>query len=519
MASNALYSEQRETVLEKININHCMFFVVISLVLRLVWMSYNGLLVEEAYYWNYAQHLDFSYFDHPPMVAWLIKVSTMLFGFHDFSVHFPAIFCWMLTAVFIFKWTELITRGAGWYAVMLFAILPYFFMQSVVTTPDTPVMVCWSAALYYLYRTLVLNETRSWYVVGVCLGLGMVSKYTIVLLALPTLLYLVTVPSARAWFVRKEPYIAVVVALILFTPVIYWNATHEWASFIFQSVRRFKSHSSFSLPAFMGLLLLFVTPLGIQGLWRLLKTQSGEASLTNGNTQRFLQLFTLLPLGFFGVYSLTHSVKFDWIGPGLLAVLPWFAILIKKAWVSDKNILLRDWFRTAGVLLVFYTLLIMITTVGFSGWVHQKLLAQYFSWSDLAKDFNAIASQVEAETKQVPLFAPLDSYHIGSELNFYQAVFLAQGNIQKQYPVVGSHIFGGNSLMFKYWTDGASLSGRPLILISDHKSDFDYSSIKAVTIEKSPLQVVWSHSQRGQQKLTPFYYKIVEVKPEANLKS
>lgn len=519
MASNALYSEQRETVLEKININHCWFIVLVSLLMRLVWMNYNGLLVEEAYYWNYAQHLDFSYFDHPPMVAVLIKISTMLFGLHDFSVHFPAIFCWMLTSVFIFKLTELMTRGAGWYAVMLFAILPYFFMQSVVTTPDTPVMVCWSAALYYLYRSLILNESRGWYAAGVCLGLGMISKYTIVLLALPTLLYLITVPTARTWFIRKEPYIAVLIALILFTPVIYWNATHEWASFIFQSVRRFKSHPSFSLPAFIGLLILFVTPLGVQGLWKLFRKQEASAALANRNILRFLQLFTLLPLGFFGAYSLNHSVKFDWIGPGLLAVLPWFAILIKKAWLSNKNELLKNWFRTAGVLLFFYAALILITTVGFSGWLHQKFLAQYFSWSDLTKEFNVIASQVEAETKQTPLFAPLDSYHIGSELIFYQALFMAQGNIQKPYSIVGSHIFHGNSLMFKYWTNGESLSGKPLILISDHKSDFDYSSIKAATIEKSPLRVVWSHSQRGQQKLTPFYYKIVEIKPEANLTS
>ncbi len=519
MASNALYSEQRETVLEKININHCLFIVLISLVLRLVWMSFNGLLVEEAYYWDYAQHLDFSYYDHPPMVAVLIKISTMLFGLHPFSVHFPAIFCWALTAVFIFKLTELIKRGAGWYAVMLFAILPYFFMQSAITTPDTPVMVCWSAALYYLYRSLVLNESRSWYAVGVCLGLGMVSKYTIVLLALPTFLYLVTIPTARVWFARKEPYLAVLIALILFTPVIYWNATHEWASFLFQSVRRFKSKPSFSLLAFIGLLIFFVTPVGLLGLWKLCRKTEGDAADLSVKTMRFLQFFTLLPLGFFGFYSLSHSVKFDWIGPGLIAILPWLATLIKGAWVSDKNKLLISWFSTAIALFCLYTMLIMVTTMGFSGWLHQKLMGQYFSWSDLAKEFNAIAGQVEAEMHQTPIFAPLDSYHIGSEFDFYQAVFLAQGKIQKQYPVVGSHIFSGNSLMYKYWTNGESLSGKTLIVISDHKSDFDYLSLKTVGIEKSPLRVVWSHCQRGQQKLAPFYYKIIEIKPEANLRS
>ena len=144
---------------------------------------------EEAYYWNYAQHMDFSFLDHPPMVAWLIKASTLIFGTNEFGVQFPALLCWAIAAFFSFKWTELIYRGTGQYAVLLLSLMPYFFLQSLAITPDQPVLVCWSAALYYLYRSLVLDESRSWYVAGVWLGLGMLSKYTIVLLGPSVLLY------------------------------------------------------------------------------------------------------------------------------------------------------------------------------------------------------------------------------------------------------------------------------------------------------------------------------------------
>lgn len=516
MASDAFDFKRYETVLQKISINHCWLIIGISLLLRLIWVDFNGLLVEEAYYWNYAEHLDFSYYDHPPMVAILIKISTLILGLNEFSIHFPAIFCWIATAFFVYKLTELITRGAGWYAVMLFSILPYFFIQSLVTTPDTPVMVCWAAALYYLYRSLILNESRCWYMVGVCLGIGMLSKYTIVLLAFPTLLYVGSVPTARGWFLRKEPYVAVLIAILLFTPVIYWNATHEWASFLFQSVRRFKSKPAFSLHAFIGLLILFLTPLGIEGLWKLIKNKKADEKLLDEKKRRFLQLFTLLPLSFFGAYSLTHAVKFDWIGPGLLSLLPWFATLIQRAMSSaNKSKILNHWFLTGGILLCFYSGIILVTTMGLSGWIHEKFLAQYFSWGDLTKEFHTIATQVEAQTKQAPLFAPLDSYHIASELTFYQTVFMKQGKAKKRYSVAGSHIFSGNSLMYKYWANGKNYSGRTLILISDHPGDFDLASVKSGVIDKSPLQVVWSHSQRGHQRLTPFYYKIVEMKPYA----
>ena len=110
-------------------IDYCFLIVGISLLLRLIFIAFNGLLVEEAYYWNYAEHLDFGYLDHPPMVALLIKASMLIFGLHEWSVHLPAMICWGGTAFFVFKLTELIARGAGRYSVMLFSILHFFFLQ------------------------------------------------------------------------------------------------------------------------------------------------------------------------------------------------------------------------------------------------------------------------------------------------------------------------------------------------------------------------------------------------------
>ena len=230
-----------------IKISGALFIICGSFLFRLCCIGSHNLLVEEAYYWNYAQHLDFGYLDHPPMVALLIKISTIIFGTNEFSIRVPALLCWLFAALLSYKWTELINRGSGQYAVMVLSILPFFFLQSLVTTPDQPLLVCWSAALYCLYRALILDEPRYWYLAGVCLGLGMLSKYTIVLLGPAVLLYMSLVPSARYWFARKEPYVCAFIALLLFTPVIYWNFIHEWASFAFQSTRRFQAKTSFSL--------------------------------------------------------------------------------------------------------------------------------------------------------------------------------------------------------------------------------------------------------------------------------
>ncbi len=490
------------------------------MVLRLIFMALNGLFVEEAYYWNYGEHLDFGYFDHPPMVGLLIKASVVLLGIHDFSVHLPALICWALTAFFLFKWTELIARGAGQYAVMLFSVLPFFFLQSVVTTPDPPVMVCWAAALYYLYRTLVLDESRCWYVAGIWLGLGLLSKYTMVLLALPLFLYVCIVPTARPWFFRKEPYVCALITLLLFSPVIYWNATHEWASFAFQSIGRFGTDSSFSTHKYLGLLLFVMTPVGLWQFGQLFQQKMLTHSKLAIKTQRFLQLFTLIPIIFFGMYSLRYSVKFDWVGPGLLAILPWFAVLIKNSIPTVKQNPRTHWFFTAVVLLLIYAGVIAVISWGVSETIQKRFLTRYFSWRDLTEEFYELARRVELETGAVPWFSPLDTYNISSEFSYYQAMLLSEGKISKIYPVVGRHIFNLNSLMYQYWFDGENLSNKTLILISTQPNDFEMLTvnIKAEVIDKSSVKVIWSHSQRAKEKVQAFYYKIVQMKPYDQLR-
>lgn len=66
---------------------------------------------------------------------------------------------------------------------------------------------------------------------GYGLGIGLLSKYTIVILGLPTIVYLLWCRDSKKWFLRREPYCCALIALILFSPVIYWNAIHHWASF------------------------------------------------------------------------------------------------------------------------------------------------------------------------------------------------------------------------------------------------------------------------------------------------
>lgn len=487
---------------------YCLLLILlVSLFLHIVCMASTNLLVEEAYYWNYAQHLDFSYLDHPPMVAVLIKLSTSLFGNNELSVRLNSLICWFLTAFFSYRLTLLIHRNAGIYAVMLLTVLPFFALQTLVITPDLPLILCWSASLYYLYRALVLEESHCWYLAGLSLGLGMLSKYTIVLLGLATLFYLVRIPSARFWFRRKEPYLCALLVALLFTPVIYWNATHHWVSFLFQSQRRFTSTSAIDLHYLLGLVCIFITPIGVLGLAELFKKDSLTRINNTGKTQSFMRIFILVPLVFFALFSLNHEINLNWIGPLFLALIPWLATLIAQN--SKKRMI---WLGTALSLLTCYTSVALLARFNTSDKIQEKLFIKVVAWESLIKKFHQVAERIETKTHSAPIFIPLDNFPIGSELAFYQAKFLQEGTIQSSYAVVGAHIFGLESLMYRYWSQDATLNGKTLILISKELWRFDMPDINTLSSEQSPLKKMWSYGQGQGVRNIPFYYKIIKMK-------
>lgn len=496
-----------------------LLIITVSILLRLFCMSSIDLLVEETYYWDYSNHLDFGYIDHPPMVALLIKLSTSIFGIHELSVRITSLLCWMLASLFGYKLSNLISKDSGIYAIMLLAILPFFFLQSLFITPDQPLIVCWTAALYYLYRALISKQSRCWYIAGIWIGLGLLSKYTIVLLGLSTLVYLCLIQDARFWFRRKEPYLCALIAMFIFSPVIYWNATHEWASFIFQGSRRFKSMFAFSLHEFVVLLLIFLMPLGVWSLWTLLPKESFQKYSISQTTQHFFQVFLLVPLGFFAFHSLSHSLRFNWMGPALIALIPWQAMLISKTLESRQFNIYQGWVINGIILLIIYGTMIGSIVVGKPEILNKKILKKMISWGDLVHEFNAIASKISVDSRTKPIFVPLDVYNLSSELSYYQAKFLKTHTIQQIYPVIGGHIFGFQSLMYRYWSEKTNLSGKTLILISPNPSDFDNLNIKQNVMGKSPIYPIWTHSQGIQYRMKPFYYKVVKIYSEPGKKA
>ena len=454
------------------------------LILKLIFMGSVNLIPEEAYYWNYAQHLDWGYLDHPPMVAWLIGLFTTLFGKSELSVRLPAYVCWFVAAVFMFRLTlNLYDRPAAFRTVLLLAVLPIYFGLGFFMTPDAPLWAAWAGCLYFLERALVAQNRRSWWGVGLCAGLGMLSKYTIALLALGTLTFLLIDRRSRRWLFRPEPYGAAIMAIVLFSPVILWNMHNQWMSFVFQGPNRWTGDHEFSLHLLVSTILLMLTPAGLLGIAQVLLPQSWHDASANLNEPKKRQqlwsvVFTLAPVSVFVIYSLLFKPKHNWTAPIWLAMIPllaWdMASPLDPIKESLAHFVRRMWMPTIIALLFINGGFFYYISLGLPGARPMTAGRLFGEWRTLGNDVEKIKKQVELKTGSEPVIAGMDKNFISSELSFYD--FADSDGTQN---MAGSHLFGRRSLMWAFWFPKSAAVGRNVLMV-----DLERDSVEDPTLRR-----------------------------------
>jgi dolichol-phosphate mannosyltransferase len=480
--------------------------------LRLVYLGQAELLPEEAYYWNYSRHLDIGYFDHPPMVAWLISLGTTAFGVSQVGVRIGAVFCAAATAFFTYRLTRnLFDASTALLATVLSQVLPFFFAAGMVMTPDTPLVAAWIAELFFLERALVAGRSVAWWGVGLFMGVGLLSKYSIGLLAPAALVFMLLDPQARRWLRRWQPYAAALLALAIFSPVIVWNAQNDWASFAFQTTRRLAEAPRFSLHKLILAALVLITPTGLLAVAVALLRRTRDASGNNEvadarRNRRFLQVAIAVPLGVFFVVSLRHDVKFDWTAEIWVAALPAIAsVMMCHAAQLPYDVVAK--IRAASMptmlgLLVIYAaglhfLALGLPGIGYSE--HTELIP--VGWRDLGRQVNTIAEEIGKTTGIEPLIVGMDRYAIASEVAFY-----APDGTAVASETSGAHLFGWTSLMYERWVPLAQQAGRNLLLVTWKSQDLIGSCVEAHAERLGPLKSALL--TRDGSVVRSFYYRV-----------
>ncbi len=487
--------------------------VSLSLLLRFVYAAQIELLPEEAYYWNYSRHPDLGYLDHPPMVAWLIWAGTHVLGENELGVRAGALLCGVVASLFCYRLARnLFGDVAAVLALVLMQTLPFLFLAGILMTPDAPLTAAWAALLYCLERALIAGRARAWAWAGVALGLGLLSKYTIALPALATFLFVLTEPRSRRWLVRREPYVAVLIAAVLFSPVLFWNFQNDWASFAFQTSRRLAERPRFALHKLIGSTLVLIAPVGVLTVFSVLRARPdvGDGTPGGGDAEarwRLIRWWVFTPLSVFALFSLRHEVKIDWTGAPWVGAIPAMAAAI-QGWRRSpprdrtQRRLLAAWPPTLAVLLVSYGvgfgyLVFGLPGVGYSA--HMELAP--VGWRELGRQIGALARDVEAAEPGPLTIVATDRYETASELAFYAG----DTGLSVQRTSAG-HLLGGVGLMYERWFPSVRQTGATFLMVSWQQTDLSASRLAGRFQQLGPLQE--GRVTHGGRTVRAYFYRV-----------
>ncbi len=292
--------------------------------LRLVAAAFTPITFDEAYYWMWSKNLAGGYYDHPPMVAFVIRLGTMIAGDTELGVRLVSILLalpmsWAVyqSAVVLFGGRRVAATSAILLNVTLMAAV-----GTMIVTPDAPLLVASSFVLFSLAKVLETGRGAWWLAVGLAVGAALLSKYTALFFGPAILIWLVAVPKLRRWLISPWLYLGGLVALAMFAPVILWNADHHWVSFIKQMGR---ARIEDFRPAFIAELIptqiAFATPLvwmlGAMGLYALFQRRAGALAARALVSTMFWTI-----VAYFIWHSLHARVEANWFAP----VYPAFAI-------------------------------------------------------------------------------------------------------------------------------------------------------------------------------------------------
>jgi len=308
--------------------------------LRIVYASLIDLRTDEAYYWTWSREYALSFLDHPPMISWFIRFGTAIFGDTNLGVRFAGIVAMLVTQLLLADIARRVTRDVR--AIVLALLMPeaalYYGLLMAKVAPDVALIPFAVAMVWALVRLAESGDQRWWLATGLFGGLSLLSKFTVVMM-LPAVAAFVLVPDWRWRQLRSlYPWLAALMAMIVFSPVLIWNVQHDWASFRFQAVRATSAHE-FSLRTVgdyiglqWGLVGFVLLPVVLSGLvltaWRGYRAREPVAIL--------LSTAVIVPFLYFLWKSLTLRVGDTWpmfMWPaGFAAAAINIAVLPREGW-------------------------------------------------------------------------------------------------------------------------------------------------------------------------------------------
>lgn len=453
---------------------------------------------DEAHYWEWSRRLDLSYYSKGPMIAYLIVFTTLLMGDTVFAIRFLAPIFLALSSILVYKLTKDLfdDEKTAVVAGLLLQITPLFATYGVLMTIDSPFIFFWTLALYLFWKAVntgckmqdaryriqdstpepqtldsnpplppfdkggvggLLRITHYalrfyWLLLGLSIGFGLLTKYSMAFFYVCAFLFIIFSKEQRFWFKRKEPYIAFALSIVVFSPVIIWNAGHDGVTLrhvagqahILEGLKI----SLKSFFEFLGSQAGVVTPL----LFSLVIYGAimSYASRITHHTSRFLFWFWAPILGLIILKSLQAKAQANWAIPSYITAFIASAGFFLHRDVIRKRIKI---FLSLALIMVFFVTLISHYPEILNLPVKIDPTSRLKGWKELGQEAGKIYNSMVSKG---PVFIFSDSYQVSSELAFYMPgkpkIFCVNlGRRMNQYDIWGgfNELLGKNAIFVR----------------------------------------------------------------------
>jgi len=316
-----------------------------------VWLTPFDLAPDEAYYWDWSRNLALGYYSKPPLVAWVIALFTNLGGNHPFFVRIGAALFSLGTGIVLFYLgRSLYNAQVGIWAFALAAVTPGFTVGSLIMTIDPPLLFFWGLTIFLLHLALSKKGAGYWYLAGISLGLGLLSKYTTVALIPSLFFYLAFSPANRSWLRKKEPYLFMLIGLLVVVPNLYWNYINQWLA-IKQPAGLVNNKNLSSLITFIsffapqaGILSPIIFLMVLYGLW-----EGGKGGIFRHDDRYLFLFWHAVPLFGFYLFLSFFSVCYEnWAAASYVAA---FVLAVAVVWEKPWRVKVKKRILVSALLL------------------------------------------------------------------------------------------------------------------------------------------------------------------------
>ena len=421
-----------------------LLFLLLLTALRLAYIGRVELSPDEAYYQMWSERLDWGYYSKGPGVAVAIRLGTALFGTTEFGVRFLSPLLALTTSLVLWGFARrLYGDGPAAWAILMLNLTPIFQAGSLLMTIDPLSVFFWAGAMLTAWLALERRQVRLpyWLLTGLCVGLGFLCKYTNAMELLCVALAMSSVPRWRREFRRAGFYLMLLVAGIVGSPPVFWNAGHAWIT-LNHLHDRGRLGTAFDQPFkefgnFLGAHLGVYSPLVFVGFviaifwgWRVAFPRRQETLAPEPDVEkaRFLLAFSLPLIAMYTLLAFKTAGEPNWTVPGFVSL----SVLAAALWHARAQHSRPLAIYAVAALIVALLMSVFMLDTDLARrcaipWSYERdPTARLLGWRSTAQSI-ATFRQEEERNLGAPVFLIANRYQLAAELNFYLPVRPVQG--------------------------------------------------------------------------------------------